>query len=231
MGIGTPRGPWCEARYEGSFQPFPYTMVDRTPLGRYVVERATLATPEGASPYSVVHCKPCACVLIVLGQKVLLVRQYRYAVGSWQDELVAGGIESGESPREAALREMREETGFVVDPRHMVELSLKNAASWDKPDVGPGERPLSEVVSLGAFFPSGGSSDEIMHLFAIRLPEGATAQGTHFDKGERTERILLSRHEMEQRMLEGSLTHAAIYVAWERLRLCGLLDAWLPLNF
>lgn len=203
--------PWKRSRYRGDFSPFPYTVRDRTPLGRYVIERAFLNTPQGPSPYSVVRCQPCVCVLVAVGQRVLLARQYRYAVDSWQDELVAGGIEKGETPREAGLRELREETGFRLD------ASLPN---------GRGSTDGIEVLSLGSFFPSGGSSDEIMHLVAVRLPEGALPGTTNFDRGERVQCVLLTRPELEARMLEGSLTHSAIYVAWERMRLRGLLDIW-----
>ncbi|RLG40631.1 MAG: hypothetical protein DRO05_05880 [Thermoproteota archaeon] len=63
------------------------------------------------------------CVVILNGQgKVLILRRgarKRYS-GKW--ELPGGRLRFGESPREAACRELREETGFCIDPKSIVSV-------------------------------------------------------------------------------------------------------------
>ena len=55
------------------------------------------------------------CVVPVDAQgNVLLVRQYRKPVEDQLLEVPAGGIELGEHPQEAALRELQEEVGFTA---------------------------------------------------------------------------------------------------------------------
>lgn len=44
--------------------------------------------------------------------RVVLIRQYRYAVGQAEIELPAGKIDPGESVEETVRRELQEETGF-----------------------------------------------------------------------------------------------------------------------
>ena len=48
--------------------------------------------------------------------RVVLVHQYRYPLGAYIYELPAGLVEDGERVDEAALREMREETGLEFHP-------------------------------------------------------------------------------------------------------------------
>ena len=48
--------------------------------------------------------------------RVVLVRQYRYPIAGWIYELPAGLIENGEDHRQAAVREMKEETGLTFRP-------------------------------------------------------------------------------------------------------------------
>ena len=44
--------------------------------------------------------------------QVLLVRQYRYATGSWLLEVPAGKLDPGEAPEICAARELEEEVGY-----------------------------------------------------------------------------------------------------------------------
>ena len=64
------------------------------------------------------------CVAIVAiddNDNILLVNQFRKAVGKELLEIPAGGIDNGEGPEEAVCREMQEETGYL--PRKLERLA------------------------------------------------------------------------------------------------------------
>lgn len=56
-----------------------------------------------------------ACVLYVENDRILLVRQYRYAYGESIYEIPAGKLDKGEDPACAAARELEEEAGLKAD--------------------------------------------------------------------------------------------------------------------
>jgi ADP-ribose pyrophosphatase len=59
------------------------------------------------------HSPSIGLIPILEGTHVLLVTQYRHAAKEYTVEIPAGKIEKGETPKQAALREMREEIGYV----------------------------------------------------------------------------------------------------------------------
>lgn len=93
---------------------------------------------------------------------VLCVRQYRYAVGDILTEIPAGKLDfSGEDRREAALRELREETGAV--PARLTHLGcyLGSPAILDEKI----ELFLAEGLTVGAT-----DFDEDEFIDVVRVP-------------------------------------------------------------
>lgn len=76
----------------------------------------------GESARDVVNHHGGACVAALDGDgNILLVRQYRFAVGQELLEIPAGKLEPGEDPAAAAARELAEETGYTA--RELVKLT------------------------------------------------------------------------------------------------------------
>ncbi len=106
--------------------------------------RDEIILPDGSEGFRE-YCKHNGgvCVLPLTDDKrVLCVRQYRYAHGKCTLEIPAGKLEAGEREhlREAALRELKEETGAVCD----------------------------ELIYLGEIFPSPALLSEVIHIFFAR---------------------------------------------------------------
>jgi 8-oxo-dGTP pyrophosphatase MutT (NUDIX family) len=70
--------------------------------------------PDGRRwEYHVVRLRHLASVVVVdEHERVLLMRRHRFITDCWAWELPMGLIEEGESPEEAAAREVEEETGW-----------------------------------------------------------------------------------------------------------------------
>ena len=100
------------------------TVESTTPFqGKLVNVRVdTVRMPGGRlATREIVEHSPVVCVVPMDGDgNVLMVKQYRKAVESELLEVVAGGVEDGETPEETALRELQEEAGFTAGKiRHL----------------------------------------------------------------------------------------------------------------
>ena len=87
------------------------------------------------------HNGAVAIVALTEDNNIVMERQYRYACGRAILEIPAGKIDKGETdPVAAAVRELREETGYTA----------------------------SEIIHLGDCNPSCAYSEEVIHLYLMR---------------------------------------------------------------
>lgn len=119
----------------------------------FTIQVESITLPRGHQLDVEVVRHPGSVVLIPTTDdgRVMLVRQYRPAVGRWLWELPAGTLKHGEQPEAAAARECQEEIGLI-----------------------PGT-----LERVGSFFPSPGFCDEEMTFFkasGLRAPGPSDAE-------------------------------------------------------
>ena len=113
------------------------TLIRKGRVFDFYAETITLPNGVNMAMEIIRHPGAAAIVPVMDDGSVLLLKQYRHAVGGFIWEIPAGTLESGEDARQCAEREMIEETGYTA--RHF-------------------ER-LAEITPLPAY------SDERIHLF------------------------------------------------------------------
>ncbi len=108
---------------------------------RFSVVRRSYGFRNRKFERDIVLFPPSVIILPVLSSdKFILIRQYRAPIDDFIYEAPAGVMEPGESPREAAKRELVEETGYLPN----------------------------ELIDVGKHYPVPGYSTEEMHLFIAR---------------------------------------------------------------
>jgi len=109
------------------------------------VESITLPRGEPLEAEVIRHPGSVVLIPITDGGEIVLVRQYRHAIGRSAWELPAGSLKDGEDPPAAAVRECHEEIGLIP----------------------------SSLDRLGTFFPTPGYCDEAMNFYratGLRAP-------------------------------------------------------------
>lgn len=111
-------------------------------------------TPEGEiiDDYHQIDFPRKSVVVIVTKQdKICLIKSYRYTLDEICTELPAGFIDSGETPEKAAVREVKEETGLIIE----------------KPKF------------LFKFYPSNGISNQLLHVFTAKTESEIKVDKNH----------------------------------------------------
>jgi len=88
-------------------------------------------------------------VVVRRDDRYLVLRRTPARQGYWN--LVAGGLEAGEAPRDAASRELAEETGLEVATPVDLGLELSYSLAGDPPEVRARFAPGTETVIVHAF--------------------------------------------------------------------------------
>lgn len=102
------------------------------------VDVETVKLPDGGTATREIVRHPGAvCVLARVGERILVVEQYRKPLGRNLVEIPAGKLERGEDPLEAAIRELQEETGYTA----------------------------GRMEKIASFYSAPGFCDELLHLY------------------------------------------------------------------
>ena len=107
---------------------------------RFEINRVELPMGVEGSFGLIKHPGASLAVPVLADGRVVILRQYRFAVATRLLEFPAGTLDPGETPLSTMERELQEEAGY-------------SATRWDP---------------LGAMLPCPGYSDEVIHLFLAR---------------------------------------------------------------
>ena len=95
---------------------YPYEVVNRAQadIGRIHIVKDTIKIGGELFPYTFTTHKNSVCIFPVFENKIVAIKQYRHTVNEWLWEIPCGSIDEGETPEQAAKRELLEETGFIA---------------------------------------------------------------------------------------------------------------------
>ncbi len=147
----------------------------------HIVDAAGVEVPEylvlSARGHAAGRAGGVAVLPVLPDGRIVLLRNWRHAVGTWSWEVPKGFIDEGEDPAAAARRELAEETGLAGDLVPLGEafsepaVLATSAALFLARDCRaiPDRRPADDELGLGAPVPfARAQADELVRSGAMR---------------------------------------------------------------
>ena len=144
--------------------------------------------------------------------KWVMTEQYRHGTGKIALEFPAGIIDKGETPEEAAIRELQEECGFGIDERSINKKSMDPIAA-----TASCSRMTGDAIRYVGSFPV--NPDRHRGKFHVVFIDGVERLGkTSFDDTEDIETFLYTDEEFQAKVADGTFNHPlqiAGYFKWK----------------
>lgn len=143
-----------------------------------------------AAEYQVLHVPGWANVVALTpADEVVLVEQYRHGIDAITLEIPGGVLDPGEDPAAAAVRELREETGYTGDPPQL----------------------------LGSVHPNPAIQNNVCTTWLI--DNARRTSETAFDDGEDIAVVTVPRRQIPELLRAGRITHSLVVAAFHWLDL------------
>ena len=148
--------------------------------------------------------------------KWVMTEQYRHGTGKIALEFPAGIIDKGETPEEAAVRELQEECGYGVKRENAAtRLQTRDERRVTSNLTPPNPYDLKPITYLGSFPVN---PDRHRGKFHVVFIDGVERLGkTHFDETEDIETFLYTDEEFQAKIADGTFNHPlqiAGYYKW-----------------
>ena len=147
--------------------------VFRTPVFEIRTKRQKAAAGPSGEYYSI-RGHRCVCIVAEYEGKLILVRQWRHGTDEITAELPGGIVDDGETPEQAAARELEEESGFRAGKITLLGEINPNPALFEKESI-LSVYLAEDLVPTGELHPD---ADEVLHNAFVPMDEVIEQLGT-----------------------------------------------------
>lgn len=187
---------------ESTHQPPPWVHVDEEELGRYPIFRLVRAVRRSPAtdrdhPFLRIDAPDWVNVIALTADRgeLVLVEQFRHGTDAVTVEIPGGAVDPGETPLEAAVRELEEETGYR--PRDVHEIG------WVEPNPAFLSNRCWTFLAVGCT-PDGDAAPDPSEDIRVRTVPLAAFDGLLDDGTIRHALVVAARDHLERGVRQGA---------------------------